>query len=74
MAPINLKTFVKSIYGIWVMGAIMLGYFFGVIFYETNVSNYYRIMFCFPGLMAVVQFVLMCLFVPHSPAELFQEQ
>lgn len=56
------------------MGAIMLGYFFGVIFYETNVSNYYRIMFCFPGLMAVVQFILMCLFVPRSPAELFQEQ
>lgn len=33
LAPVNLKLFVKSIYSIWVIGSIMLGYFLGTIFF-----------------------------------------
>jgi MFS family permease len=68
IAPVNLKVFVRSVYSIWVVGAMMLGYFFGVIFYHNSVNNYYRIMFCFPGIMAAIQLLLMWLFVPNSPA------
>jgi hypothetical protein len=53
---------------------MMLGYFFGVIFYENEVNDYYRIMFCFPGAIALIQLILMAIFVPASPAELFERQ
>jgi MFS family permease len=74
LAPVNLKNFTRSIYSIWVMGSMMLGYFFGVIFYENEVNDYYRIMFCFPGAIALIQLILMAIFVPASPAELFERQ
>lgn len=74
LAPINLKLFVKSVYSIWVVGAIMLGYFLGLIFYQDGVSHYHRIVFCMPGALAAIQLVLMAIFVPHSPSELFEKQ
>ena len=74
LIPINLKTVTRSIYSIWVVGSMMLGYFFGLIFYEATVSDYYRIMFCFPGILALIQLILMIIFVPRSPGELFYKQ
>ena len=74
IAPINMKKVTRSINSIWVPGAMLLGYFFGLVFNESNVTNYYRIMFCFPGAMALIQLILMIIFVPDSPAELFQKQ
>ena len=67
IAPINLKKMTRSIHSLWVVGSMMLGYFFGLIFYEANINNYYRIMFCFPGGMALIQLILMIIFVPDSP-------
>ena len=46
---------------------MMIGYFFGLIFNQNQVDNYYRIMFCFPGAMALIQLVLMIIYVPDSP-------
>lgn len=33
IAPISLKPFTRSIYSLWVVGSMMLGYFFGLVFY-----------------------------------------
>ena len=53
---------------------MMFGYLFGMIFYEAAVNNYYRIMFCFPGIIALIQLILMIVFVPSSPGDLFFKQ
>jgi hypothetical protein len=60
-----------SLFNISRMGGVMLAYLLGLIFYSTNVSSYYRIMFCIPGALALIQIVLMSCYVPHSPSELF---
>ena len=74
LVPISLKTFTRSVHSIWVTGSIMLGYFLGLIFNKAGVEDYYRIMFCVPGVLALIQLILMVIFVPDSPAELFEKQ
>ena len=74
VVPVNLRRFAQSVYSIWVVGAIMIGYFFGLVFYLENVGSYFRIIFCFPGIMALTQLILMIIFVPNNPAQLFEKQ
>lgn len=74
LAPVNLKHFTRSIYSLWVVGAMLLGYFLGLIFSQNNVTNYFRVMFCVPGVLALIQLVMMIIFVPPSPSELFRKQ
>lgn len=71
IAPVNLRPLMGSVFSIGRVGAIMLGYLLGLIFYLAGVPEYYRIMFCLPGIMALIQLILMIPFVPDSPTELF---
>ena len=38
VVPGGLKHFARSVYSCMVVGAMMLGYFFGVVFYRNDVS------------------------------------
>lgn len=60
-----------SIFSIGRVVAIVLGYLLGLILYLLDVPSYYRIMFCIPGILAIIQTILIYLFVPNTPTELF---
>lgn len=51
---------------------IVFCYALGLILSLENVENYWRIMFVLPGAMAVIQTILLVLFVPDSPVEMLQ--
>lgn len=55
---------------------IFFGYLLGLLFYLSNVNEYYRIMFCLPGILAIIQLIPMILLSlsPDSPTELFKRQ
>jgi hypothetical protein len=61
----------ESVFNIARLVAIMIGYLLGLIFYSAGIPSYYRIMFCIPAGLALMQIILMIFFVPHSPTELF---
>lgn len=65
--PASLHNHIDSAFSVAKVFAIMIGYLIGLSCYLNGVPNYYRLMFCIPGIMATVQLVLMFFFVPHSP-------
>lgn len=63
-----------SVFSIGRVFSIVFGYLLGLIFYLANVPSYYRIMFCIPGIMAILQLILLWRYVPDSPTELFEHK
>lgn len=51
---------------------ILYCYGLGTVLKQTGVPDYWRIMFVMPGAMAVIQSLLIFLFVPDSPIDLLK--
>ena len=70
IAPPKLRPLMGSFFSLGRVIGMVFCYGLGVIFYETHVDAYYRIMFTMPAGFAVLQALLIFFFVPDSPVEM----
>lgn len=73
IAPPALRPMLGSFISLGRVAGIVFCYALGVIFSQTGVRGYYRIIFAFPGGLAIFQSFLILFFVPDSPVEMLEK-
>jgi hypothetical protein len=74
LSPASLRPLFGSFFSLGRITGIVFCYLLGLIFQLTNTPSYWRIMFAIPGALAIIQAILIKLYVPASPIELAENQ